>query len=164
MLLFNISRRAFSSRKIYDCYSALNVGPSASEREIRQNYLELIKTYHPDNKETGNQKKFIRVQNAYEIIKRAPLSARHNGSLDYTFTLDETDEDGQKPDLTHKAYVEEINENPLNYQRYLTVMERSLYGSQYRLSRFNLWKMFLSHPKEWAAEREAKLKDMKDDF
>lgn len=59
--------------KLRHHYNVLGVKTDSSPEQIRQSFLELAKIYHPDNPETGNQAKFMRIQNSYEKIKEAPF-------------------------------------------------------------------------------------------
>ena len=49
----------------YDPFAILELDPSASMAEIRKQYRQLSKVYHPD-KQGGNQDMFIRIAKAYE--------------------------------------------------------------------------------------------------
>ena len=51
-----------------DLYEVLGIKKSASKDEIKSAYRKLAKTYHPDNKETGDEAKFKEVQEAYDIL------------------------------------------------------------------------------------------------
>ena len=51
-----------------DLYEVLGVNKSSSKDEIKSAYRKLAKKYHPDNKETGDEKKFKAVQEAYDIL------------------------------------------------------------------------------------------------
>jgi len=68
-----------SHYKLRFFYSVLGVRPRASAADIRSLFLKQCKIYHPDNPETGNQSKFIRIKEAYEQIKDAPLLKTKSG-------------------------------------------------------------------------------------
>ena len=51
-----------------DLYEVLGIPKSASKDQIKSAYRKLAKTYHPDNKETGDEAKFKEVQEAYDIL------------------------------------------------------------------------------------------------
>ncbi|XP_042494674.1 chaperone protein dnaJ A7A, chloroplastic-like isoform X2 [Macadamia integrifolia] len=52
-----------------DYYSVLGVSRNASKSEIKSAYRKLARNYHPDvNKESGAEKKFKEISNAYEVL------------------------------------------------------------------------------------------------
>lgn len=54
-------------------YKIFGLNPESSEEEIRKRYRELVKKFHPDvNKNPNAEKKFIEIQEAYEILMQGP--------------------------------------------------------------------------------------------
>ncbi len=51
-----------------DYYEVLGIQKGASKDQIKSAYRKLAKTYHPDNKETGDEAKFKEIQEAYDIL------------------------------------------------------------------------------------------------
>ena len=55
-------------KKLGNPYLTLGISPSSSKKEIKKAHLRLAKILHPD-KETGNEEKFIKIQQAYEVLR-----------------------------------------------------------------------------------------------
>jgi curved DNA-binding protein CbpA len=65
-----------------DYYEILQLSPNADTDTISRVYRILVKRYHPDNRETGNERKFDDVVQAYRVLsdpeKRASYDVKHD--------------------------------------------------------------------------------------
>lgn len=107
------SIRSKSQWALIHHYNVLKSRPNSTQEEIRENFILMSKIYHPDNPETGNQNKFVRLRQSYELIKCAPLM------LTGEYTEDS---------MTHADFIKTRKVNPLEHktQRY-TINEKLLY-------------------------------------
>ncbi len=68
-----------------DCYEVMQLSPNADLHTISRVYRMLASQYHPDNTETGNSEKFIRLSKAHQILsdpeKRARFDAGYGDAV-----------------------------------------------------------------------------------
>jgi hypothetical protein len=68
-----------------DCYEVMQLSPNADAETISRVYRILASRYHPDNAETGDSEKFIRLCEAHEVLsdpaKRARYDVRHGDAM-----------------------------------------------------------------------------------
>lgn len=72
--------------KYYACYSVLDAKLNSTPQLIKSRFTELSKIYHPDNQKTGDAKKFMRIKNAYDLIRDAPLSRETTKNFEFAST------------------------------------------------------------------------------
>jgi curved DNA-binding protein CbpA len=69
-LLFASRFCSSSAKAPVNPFTILGLDPStADEAAIKKQHRMLVRTYHPDNKETGDEKKFLLVQGAFEQLR-----------------------------------------------------------------------------------------------
>src|SRR5437773_5107222 len=65
-----------------DYYETLQLSTNADEETINRVFRILVKRYHPDNRDSGNTKKFNEVMEAYRILsdpeKRAAYDVKYD--------------------------------------------------------------------------------------
>lgn len=65
-------------------YKILNISETSTPDEIKKAYRNLAKIYHPDNKETGDVKKFREINEAYENLINPELKSTINDTKRYS--------------------------------------------------------------------------------
>jgi len=63
-----VSKIAADTAGFRDYYETLQLNPNAEEETINRVFRILVKRYHPDNRDSGNTKKFNEVMDAYRIL------------------------------------------------------------------------------------------------
>ena len=61
-----------------DCYEVMQLSPNADSETISRVYRLLAARYHPDNRESGDSEKFIRLSQAYQILSDPEKRARYD--------------------------------------------------------------------------------------
>jgi len=76
-----VSKTAADTAGFRDYYETLQLNPNADEETINRVFRILVKRYHPDNRDSGNTKKFNEVMDAYRFLsdpeKRAAYDVRY---------------------------------------------------------------------------------------
>ena len=77
-----MSKTAADTAGFRDYYETLQLNPNADEETINRVFRILVKRYHPDNRDSGNTKKFNEVMEAYRILsdpeKRAAYDVKYD--------------------------------------------------------------------------------------
>ena len=77
-----MSKTAADTAGFRDYYETLQLNPNADEETINRVFRILVKRYHPDNRDSGNTKKFNEVMDAYRFLsdpeKRAAYDVRYD--------------------------------------------------------------------------------------
>jgi len=77
-----VSKTAADTAGFRDYYETLQLNPNADEETINRVFRILVKRYHPDNRDSGNTKKFNEVMDAYRFLsdpeKRAAYDVRYD--------------------------------------------------------------------------------------
>ena len=74
-------RPILEAREPSDPYELLQISPKAHDETIQRVYRFLAARYHPDNPETGNQEKFLLLNQAYEVLSDPERRARYDEKL-----------------------------------------------------------------------------------
>ena len=64
-----------------DFYELMQISPNAEGETVQRVYRMLASRYHPDNKQTGDPDKFVKLNRAYRILSN--LEARVSYDLDF---------------------------------------------------------------------------------
>jgi len=76
-----VSTKTPNASGFRDHYETIQLSPNADDETINRVYRTLIKRYHPDNLQTGNQDKFTEILEAYRILsdpeKRAAYDVKY---------------------------------------------------------------------------------------
>ncbi|XP_065205135.1 uncharacterized protein LOC135835015 [Planococcus citri] len=77
-----ITQRGFSTSKCTyaNYYEVLNVQPNATQKEIKEAYLELSKQNHPDlnPNDPGCHNRFIKLQEAYQVLRNSSIRKEYD--------------------------------------------------------------------------------------
>ena len=91
-------------RKYFECMTELGLEPGFTEKDLRKNWLELLKKYHPDKYQTEDEsiikfaeEKIIKINEAYEYLKENFLEGK--------------EEDVDTMDYDYEKYTDDYSEN-----------------------------------------------------
>jgi hypothetical protein len=68
-----------------DCYEVMQVSRNADAKTISRVYRLLVARYHPDNRETGNSEKFLRLSEAYQTLSDPEKRSRYDAGYHRVF-------------------------------------------------------------------------------
>jgi hypothetical protein len=72
---------ATSSEAVPDYYEVLQISPNADPDMIHRVYRLLAQRYHPDNKESGDEKSFRAITDAYKVLSEPEKRAAYDVNL-----------------------------------------------------------------------------------
>lgn len=94
-------------------YTTLGVNPEAPEIEIRRNYRELSKRYHPDTTQLPTniaKGKFQQLNEAYATLSNPERRFLYNLKIGYSsFNVMEAPTDEEKSPSSHSAYLDPMD-------------------------------------------------------
>lgn len=64
---------------MYNPYAILGVSPSDSKDTVKAKYKALCRKYHPDNLKTGNNDKFMEINEAWKYLESHSNMAFRSG-------------------------------------------------------------------------------------
>ena len=56
-------------QEVTDAYKILGLSKEASLEEVKSQFKALSKLYHPDTKSNSDSEQFIRIKEAYDVLK-----------------------------------------------------------------------------------------------
>ena len=60
---------AMTGQGFIDYYELMQISPNAEYETVQRVYRMLATRFHPDNPNTGNADKFLRLNEAYEVLR-----------------------------------------------------------------------------------------------
>jgi len=104
---------AANDKSFVDYYEMLRVSPGAELESIQRVHRALAARYHPDNKETGNLERFLKVNEAFKVLsdpeKRkdfdSSYKSRKENPLPVFLTKEFTVDRGNGPETLVAVYV-----------------------------------------------------------
>ena len=58
-----------TSQEVTDAYKILGLSKEASFEEVKTQFKSLSKLYHPDTKTNSDSEQFMRIKEAYDVLK-----------------------------------------------------------------------------------------------
>ena len=63
--------------KLIEAYNILEIPQGSSKEDAKKSFKKLAGKYHPDNKETGSEEKFKKINQAFQLIESGKNSDEH---------------------------------------------------------------------------------------
>ena len=137
------------SGQFEDYYDILQVNPNADQATVQGVYRLLAKRYHPDNPESGDARRFLRLREAYRVLsdpeRRAEYDASYETARQEQWKIFSQREASSSMDddenirtavlsllyVARRRYVDDPGMGPIHLERYLGCPEEHL--------EFHLW-------------------------
>lgn len=74
--------RWLAEHQFVDRYEVLQLSPNATAETIERVYRLLAKRYHPDNRETGDEAKFVELCESYDVLSNPVTRAQYDVTYD----------------------------------------------------------------------------------
>ncbi|MEN8146325.1 MAG: DnaJ domain-containing protein [Campylobacterota bacterium] len=58
-----------TAQEVIDAYKILGLSKEATLEEVKNQFRSLSKLYHPDTKTNSDSEQFIRIKEAYDVLK-----------------------------------------------------------------------------------------------
>ena len=103
------SNQGNTNANTLDCYEVMQISPNADPETISRVYRMLAFRYHPDNTETGDNEKFIRLSEAYRTLSdpktRASYDVRYRAAQRFTSKVFAEAQNPERLDLRARVKV-----------------------------------------------------------
>lgn len=130
-----------------DYYKILEITPAASDKEIKEAYINLVKKYHPDVTGGASTEHFKEISNSFKILSDKNMKNFYDRNsfkvTQYNYSTNmhsSNDKHGSNSDYTNFSNQEEFRRNSNKeyfYSRYSRPNKEKFYNQNYRRSYYD---------------------------